>query len=83
MEHVGTFGEWVKAQRRALGLTQREFAALVYCASVTLRKIEADQLRPSRELAESIVSRAGVETHECEGLVNWAREQKRERRALR
>lgn len=73
MSSYGSFGGWVKEQRRALGLTQEEFAGLVFCAPITLRKIEHDQLRPSRELAFSIIEQIGVPPEERETLVRMAR----------
>ena len=64
----------LKQARKALGLTQEEFARMVYCASITLRKIESNQLRPSRELAYSIVDKVGVAPEERDLLVGWARQ---------
>jgi predicted ATPase/transcriptional regulator with XRE-family HTH domain len=46
-----SFGEWVSRRRKGLDLTQRELAARAGCATATLKKIEADERRPSRELA--------------------------------
>lgn len=74
MNGLESFGSWVKVNRRALGLTQDEFARMVYCASITLRKIEANRLRPSRELAYSIVDGIGAAPEERDLLVRWARE---------
>lgn len=71
-----SFGCWVKTNRRELGLTQEEFAKLVYCAPITLRKIEHDQLRPSRQLAISILDRVGVPPDQREELVRLARERR-------
>ena len=42
-----TFGQVVKTRRNEIGLTQKELASSVGCATVTLRKIEYDDLRPS------------------------------------
>jgi predicted ATPase/transposase/DNA-binding XRE family transcriptional regulator len=49
-----SFGQWLKQQRKARDLTQANFARLVGCAIITLRKVEADALRPSRQIAERI-----------------------------
>ena len=73
MLHLESFGTWVKQNRKALGLTQDEFAKLVYCAPITLRKIEHDQLRPSRELALSIMEKVGALPEEQELLMRLAR----------
>ncbi len=52
-EHVNSdpsFGRWLSARRHLLGLTQDELARLVSCSVVTIRKVEADERRPSQEL---------------------------------
>ncbi len=46
-----TFGAWLKTRRRDRDVTQKELARAVGCAEITIRKIEADQLRPSKHLA--------------------------------
>jgi len=50
-EATYSFGVWVKARRRALGLTQGALAQQIGVAEVTVRKIEADERRPSKEVA--------------------------------
>ena len=47
MNEAPTFGQVVKERRSAMGLTQTELARRVGCAAITIRKIEADGLRPS------------------------------------
>jgi hypothetical protein len=47
-----TFGQWLKRRRRGLGLTQRSLDHQVRWAGETIRKFEADDLRPSHQLAE-------------------------------
>lgn len=49
-----SLGYWVRRQRRALDLTQRALAACVGCATATIKKLEADQRRPSRQMAERL-----------------------------
>jgi len=49
-----SFGRWLKRRRKALDLTQEELAQRVGCAAETLRKIEADVRRPSRQTAERL-----------------------------
>jgi predicted ATPase/transcriptional regulator with XRE-family HTH domain len=49
--YLDSFGEWLGQRRRALGLTRSELAACAGCSVSTLRKIEADERRPSRQLA--------------------------------
>lgn len=46
-----TFGQWLRRRRKGLGLTQAELARKVGCATITVQKIEADERRPSRDMA--------------------------------
>ena len=68
-----SFGNWLKTRRRALDLTQDELAQQVYCAEVTIRKIEADQLRPSKQLAALLVNALEVAATEQGEFVQLAR----------
>lgn len=54
METIDSFGYWVRRRRKALDLTQEELAQRVGCAVVSLRKIEADQRRPSPQMAQRL-----------------------------
>ncbi|HET9221265.1 MAG TPA: tetratricopeptide repeat protein, partial [Roseiflexaceae bacterium] len=54
MERTASFGYWVRRRRKALDLTQAELAQRVGCADVTIRRIEADERRPSRQIAERL-----------------------------
>ncbi|MCZ7554196.1 MAG: tetratricopeptide repeat protein [Anaerolineales bacterium] len=54
MDTSESFGYWVRRRRKALDLTQKGLAQRVGCAEVTLRKIEADERRPSRQMAERL-----------------------------
>ncbi len=68
-----TFGPLVKEMRSALGLTQTELARRVGCAAITIRKIEADDLRPSEQMAELIAVAVNVPEKEQEAFVRLAR----------
>jgi transcriptional regulator with XRE-family HTH domain len=54
MESIISFGAWLKQRRRALDLTQQELARRAGCALVTLKKIERDERRPSKEVARRL-----------------------------
>jgi transcriptional regulator with XRE-family HTH domain len=54
MEHTPSFGYWLRRRRKALDLTQAALAQQVGCAAVTIRRIEADARRPSRQMAERL-----------------------------
>ena len=55
-----TFGMWLRHQRHQLDLTQAELAVRVGYSVVTIRKLERDDVRPSRELAERLADLFGA-----------------------
>src|SRR5438132_8410296 len=65
MDSTASLGEWLRRWRRARGMTREEVAEQVPCSVVTIRKIEADERRPSRELAARVadVLRLPAEAH--------------------
>ncbi len=54
METTFSFGYWVRRRRKALNLTQAALAQQVGCATITIKKIERDERRPSRVMAERL-----------------------------
>ena len=54
MNETASFGYWVRRWRKALDLTQAQLAEQVACAVVTIKKIESDERRPSRQMAERL-----------------------------
>ena len=56
MSDLASFGEWIRRRRRALDLTREALARQVGCAVVTIRKIETDERRPSRQVAERLAA---------------------------
>lgn len=67
------FGPWVAGRRKALGLTQEQLAAEVGCAMITVRKLEAGQLRPSDSLAGALAGALAVPDSAQPGFIRWAR----------
>lgn len=51
-----SFGYWVRRRRMALDLTQAELGKRAGASAAMIRKIEADERRPSRELAEMLAT---------------------------
>ena len=49
-----SFGEWLKRQRMGRGLTQEQLAHQISCATITLRKIEAEERHPSAQIIERL-----------------------------
>lgn len=64
MDTTASFGYWVRRRRKALDLTQEALARAVGCATVTLRKIEADERRPSPQMAERLARCLGLSSAE-------------------
>lgn len=64
MEARDSFGYWVRCRRKSLDLTQGELARRVGCALVTVRKIEADERRPSPQMAERLADCLAVPASE-------------------
>jgi predicted ATPase/transcriptional regulator with XRE-family HTH domain len=55
-----SFGSWIRRRRRALDLTQQELARRVNCSLSTIVKIEGDQRRPSRQIAELLAQHLSI-----------------------
>src|SRR4026208_2031924 len=68
-----TFGEWLRQRRRMLDLTQQELADQAGCARITLRRIEADALKPSKELALILLEKLGIPEMERLQWIQFAR----------
>ena len=68
-----SFGRWLQRRRKALDLTQEELAQRVACAAETLRKIEADVRRPSRQIAERLAEALEIPESDRAAFVRAAR----------
>src|SRR5215207_8581512 len=73
MQEEISFGTWLRKQRRALDLSRKTFADQVGCAEVTLRRIEAGTLKPSKELASILIDKLGIPEQERSQWVSFAR----------
>src|SRR5437867_8581701 len=73
MSETHSFGYWLRRRRKALDLTQAELAARVGCADVTIRRIEADERRPSRQIAELLAEQLAVSAEERAAFPQAAR----------
>ena len=74
MDH--TFGKWVKRRRKALDLTQQELAKRVGCSLATIIKIEADERRPSRQIAELLAHELDIPPDQHGLFLKIARQEK-------
>lgn len=59
-DHGGSIGEQMRSHRARRGLTQARLAEAVPCAVITIRKIEAEERRPSPAMAERVAEVLGL-----------------------
>jgi predicted ATPase/transcriptional regulator with XRE-family HTH domain len=67
------FGDWLKLRRKELDMTQSELAGKALCSLPGLRKIEAGERRPSKQLAELLGKALQVPPDELATFVKVAR----------
>lgn len=73
MDREVTFGAWLRRRRRLLDFTQKELARQVGCAVVTIRKFEADERKPSKDLAERLAVCLKLFPEEVDQFIAFAR----------
>jgi predicted ATPase/transcriptional regulator with XRE-family HTH domain len=73
METILSFGVWIKRRRKALDLTQDALANLISCSPETIRKIESDARRPSRQIAALLADHLALPPEEREDFIRCAR----------
>ncbi len=69
----GSFGSWLRQRRKALDLTRTELAGQVGCAVITIQKIETDERRPSKQVAERMADVLAISLEERTAFVAFAR----------
>ena len=69
----GSFGDWLRQHRRALDLTQAELARQEGCSAITLRKLEAEERRPSKQTAERLAEALQVPPDDRADFLRFAR----------
>lgn len=72
-DRTDSFGYWLRRRRKALDLTQEALAQRVFCSGFTIRKIEADERRPSRRLAERLAESLAIPEEERRDFLDAAR----------
>ena len=68
-----SFGRWLQKRRKALDLTREEFAQKVGCSASTLRKLETEERRPSKQLAELLANNLEIPAEERATFIKIAR----------
>lgn len=77
MDPEVSFGAWVTRQRKMLDLTRAELAECVGCSVSGLRKIESDERRPSRQMAELLADCLHIPAEQRPAFLKVARGQLR------
>src|SRR5215213_6830240 len=73
MTDIISLGLWIKRRRKALDLTQDELAQRVGCSPETIRKIEADVRRPSRNIVARLSEKLELAGDERTAFIKAAR----------
>ena len=73
MDEPSSFGVWLRRRRKALDLTQEALARRVSYSISTIRKLEAGEYRPSREIAERLADALEVAPEQHARFVQFAR----------
>jgi transcriptional regulator with XRE-family HTH domain len=71
-----SFGTWVKRRRKSLDLTQHELARKVGCSASAIFKIEADERRPSRQIAKLLAQILEIPDDQHDLFIKVARQEK-------
>ncbi len=71
-----SFGTWVKRRRKALDLTQQELADQIGCSPSLIFKIESDERRPSRQMAELLAKKLDIPAEQHSLFLKTARQEK-------
>jgi LuxR family transcriptional regulator, maltose regulon positive regulatory protein len=73
MDTETSFGHWLRQRRGVLDLTQEELARRARCSVGTIRKIEADQRRPSEAIANRLADLLGIAAADHPTFIEFAR----------
>ncbi len=73
MSQQHPFGYWLKRNRKALDLTQVGLASQVGCSAETIRKIEAEERRPSAQIVERLAEIFNIPANERKSFLRFAR----------
>jgi predicted ATPase/transcriptional regulator with XRE-family HTH domain len=71
-----SFGTWVRRRRKALDLTRQELARQLGCSSSLIFKIESDERRPSRQMAELLARHLEIPPDQRSLFLKIARQEK-------
>ena len=73
METKLFFGEWLRQQRKDVGLTQNQMALRLNCSLIYLRKLEAGERRPSEQMMEQLAKTFNISQSDQPKFLRFAR----------
>jgi len=68
-----SFGDWLKRKRKSLDLTREGLADRVGCSAATIRKLEAEERRPSAQIVERLAEIFDIPHNEHKAFLRFAR----------
>ena len=68
-----SFGEWLKHRRGAQGWTQKQLAQQINCSLSALRKMEAEERRPSTAIVERLAEIFNIPREEHKAFLRFTR----------
>ena len=68
-----SFGTWMRHRRKTLDLTQPELAERLHCSVNTIKKLETDARRPSKQLAELLAVQFHIPEEQRSLFIEYAR----------
>ncbi|HET9907583.1 MAG TPA: tetratricopeptide repeat protein [Anaerolineales bacterium] len=71
-----SFGAWVRRRRKSMDLTQQQLAQRLGCSISLIFKIEADERRPSRQIADLLVKHLEIPEEQRELFLRVARQER-------
>lgn len=77
MDEAYSFGVWLRRRRKTLDMTQEDLAHQVGISVTTVRKLEADERRPSRQVAQLLAEALKIAPKDAEQFIKVARAETR------
>ena len=73
IETINTFGQWLKARRKNMDMTQEMLAIAVGCSLAAIKKFESGERRPSRQIAALLADKLAIAPADQDRFVAIAR----------
>lgn len=72
-DEIYSIGQWIRHRRKTLDMTQQGLADRAHCSINTIKKIETDSRRPSRQLASLLAEQLDVPEEQYALFIDIAR----------